>query len=170
MILRFPNIEDEAQLRLAHQELSLDGANFLLDAYRDDEDFSNYLERVRDSHVGENLLEGRVPATFYVAEVDGVIVGRVSIRHELNEWLAAFGGHIGYAVRPEHRRRGYAQEILRRALEIIQDHGIQSALLTCLDTNLGSIKVIENNGGVLEGKVEEEGVLLRRYFVPTNQI
>jgi predicted acetyltransferase len=60
----------------------------------------------------------RVPATFLVADVDGAIVGRVSIRHELNDHLTHFGGHIGYGVRPAHRRRGYATEILRQSLVI----------------------------------------------------
>jgi predicted acetyltransferase len=48
----------------------------------------------------------RVPSTFLVAEVGGALVARTSIRHELNEHLAALGGHIGYGVRPGHRRRG----------------------------------------------------------------
>jgi predicted acetyltransferase len=168
MILRFPQLSDEVSLRLGHQELALDGANFLLDAYREDEDFAGYISRVENSFRGVDLLEGRVPATFLIAEIDDEIVGRVSIRHELNDWLAAYGGHIGYAVRPQFRRRGYAQEILRLALIIAASHHITKALLTCLDDNHGSIRVIEKNGGVFEGTIEEEGKLLRRYWVPTS--
>jgi predicted acetyltransferase len=59
-----------------------------------------------------------VPATFLVAEVDRALVGRVSIRHELNAFLADVGGHIGYGVRPRYRGRGFATEILRQALVI----------------------------------------------------
>ena len=43
------------------------------------------------------MPDGLVPATFLVADVDGVLVGRTSIRHELDEFLAREGGHIGYA-------------------------------------------------------------------------
>ena len=39
-----------------------------------------------------------VASTFLVADVDGQIVGRASIRHSItNEFLAREGGHIGYA-------------------------------------------------------------------------
>ena len=62
--------------------------------------------------------DGHVPSTFLVADVGGVIVGRTSIRHELNEFLAREGGHIGYGVLAEHRRRGYATEILRHSLVV----------------------------------------------------
>lgn len=51
----------------------------------------------------------RVPATFLVAAVDGTLVGRVSIRHELDDFLANFGGHIGLRRSPasaQRERRG----------------------------------------------------------------
>jgi predicted acetyltransferase len=82
-------------------------------------------------------------------EVAGKLVGRVSIRHELNAYLAELGGHIGYAVRPEFRRRGYATGILRQSLLVAQELGIDQALVTCDDENAGSARVIERCGGVL---------------------
>ena len=166
MILRLPTLGDESVLRLAHKELELDGSNFLLDGFQDNETtFTQYLSRVHDSLEGKNLQPGRVASTFFVAEVGGVIVGRSSIRHELNDWLNQFGGHIGYAVRPEFRRLGYASEILRQSLAHAKELGLERILMTCNDDNLGSIKVIEKHGGVLENKVDEEGRLLRRYWI-----
>jgi predicted acetyltransferase len=90
-------------------------------------------------------------------------VGRMSIRHELNDWLAEAGGHIGYDVRRSRRGRGHATAMLRAALAVARDLGIERALLTCDDDNVASRIVIERNGGVLED--ERDGKL--RYWVPT---
>ena len=100
-----------------------------------------------------------------LAELDGVIVGRSSIRFELNEFLLTQGGHIGYAVRPGHRRLGYATEILRQSLVVARAGGVQQILVTCDDDNVGSAKAIEANGGLLENIVDIDGVPMRRYWI-----
>ena len=115
---------------------------------------------------GLDLPEGNVPATFLVAELDGEIAGRASVRFELNEWLAAYGGHIGYGVAPAFRRRGVATEILRQALVVARAGGVDRCLLTCDDGNVGSARVIERCGGVLESVVpDEDGRPMRRYWI-----
>lgn len=67
--------------------------------YDDGMPFGRYVERMERERQGRHL-EGRVPHTFLMAEVDGEIVGRASIRHELNEFLAVEGGHVGCGVLP----------------------------------------------------------------------
>jgi predicted acetyltransferase len=116
-------------------------------------DFSEYVRRINGRATGRDLPPGFVPETFLVAVVGDRIVGRVSIRHKLNEFLARIGGHIGYMVVASERRRGYATEILRQALPIAASVGVTRALLTCDDDNFGSRRTIERNGGVLEGIV-----------------
>lgn len=113
--------------------------------------WSDYLQILTDSRRGVNLPEEHVPSTFLVADIDGQIVGRVTIRHELNDVLRVEGGHIGYCVLPGFRRRGYATEILRQAMIVARSIGIDRVLVTCDDDNAPSIAVIEANGGKLDG-------------------
>lgn len=61
---------------------------------------------------------GKCENTFLVGVVEHEIVGRLSLRHYLNDFLARIGGHIGYGVTPAHRKKGYATEMLKQALPI----------------------------------------------------
>jgi predicted acetyltransferase len=119
-----------------------------------------------DRRRGLRLPTDRVPATFLVAFEGEELVGRVSIRHVLNEFLAHVGGHIGYAVRPRHRGRGHATEILRQALIVARSLGIDDVLVTCDEPNAASVAVIERARGVLEDvRVDSDGVPKRRYWI-----
>ena len=157
--------EDEDAFRRAHRALAADGFSFGL-GYDEDAPFARYVERLAEQERGENLPGHFVPNSFRVADVGGVIVGRASIRHRLNERLLQEGGHIGYGVLPEHRRRGHAIEILRQSLAIVAGHGVERVLVTCDDDNVGSATVIERCGGVLaEVGVGHDGQPLRRYWI-----
>jgi predicted acetyltransferase len=129
--------------------------------------WATYLRRLEDQRCGIDLPQGLVPATFLVADVRGQLVGRASIRHELTEYLAREGGHIGYGIVPEHRRRGHATEVLRQSLVIARAAGVDRVLVTCDDDNVGSATVIERCGGVLDSLVasSEDGTLRRRYWI-----
>ena len=157
--------EDEEPFRRAHRDLAAAGYTFA-HGYDEAEAFPRYVARLARQAQGVEVRDGWVPTTFLVADVGGVIVGRASIRHQLNESLLREGGHIGYAVLPEHRRRGYATEILRQSLEVAREHGVDRALLTCDDDNVGSATVIERCGGVLDSiGVGERGQPLRHYWI-----
>lgn len=74
-------------------------------------------------------------------------IGRVNIRFRLTPELEVWGGHIGYAIRPSFRRRGFGTHILSLAVSTARAAGLGGLLLTCLDSNIGSIRIIEANGG-----------------------
>jgi predicted acetyltransferase len=83
--------------------------------------------------------------------IDGTdYVGTIMIRHVLTPELRREGGHIGYHVVPGCRRRGHATAMLAGARAYCRDLGMTKLLLTCTDTNTGSRRVIEANGGELE--------------------
>jgi predicted acetyltransferase len=151
VLLRPLEVSDEKPAMQAHEELARDDFEFVF--VRPGEAWPAYLKRVESERLGLDLPDGWVPATFLVAEVDGQVVGRVSIRHDLNAHLAQFGGHIGYGVRPGSRRRGYATDILRQSLAVAASIGLDRVLVTCDVDNLGSATVIERCGGVLENVV-----------------
>lgn len=87
------------------------------------------------------------------------------IRHELNDYLLQYGGHIGYGVRSSQRRKGYASQMLSLALPIAKELGINKAPITCDKNNIGSAKTIMNNGGILENEVGNENEITQRYWI-----
>lgn len=155
LTLRLPRQDEEAEFLRAHRATSPDAPSFL-HFYTEGMPLRRYLEVLAEQERGIHLTPMlRVPSTFLFAFVGPRIVGRASIRHSLDAYLERLGGHIGYAVVPEFRRRGYATEILRQSLGIAREKcsGIRRVLVTCDEDNVGSIRTIEKNGGVLESTI-----------------
>jgi len=169
LTLRLPSDDEEHEFLHAHRATSPE-VPYFLHHYDEGMPFQSYLQLLAAQQQGMNLSPGQVPATFLFAFVGTRIVGRVSIRHALNDYLERVGGHIGYVVVPEFRRKGYATEILRQAIHIARERlGISRALLTCDDDNLGSIRTIENSGGKLENVITGHDLPKpkRRYWIET---
>lgn len=131
--------------------------------------FADYLERLDDVLAGIDLPRGHVPNTRHYGFVDGTLVGGLSIRLELKGMLVTLGGHIGYQVLEPYRHRGYGTEMLRQALPICAELGLESVLVTCDQDNLGSRRIIEANGGVYEETISNARLRAPklRYWIAT---
>ncbi|MFB7210448.1 GNAT family N-acetyltransferase [Streptomyces sp. NPDC056255] len=147
--------QDGAGLRLA-PEAGLDRP----------EVFSAWVEELRQqSDRSVALGEGRVHATHWWIVEGETYLGAIDLRHYLNAFLLDVGGHIGYSVRPSARRRGLATWALGAVLPEARAMGLGRVLVTCDDSNVGSARSIERNGGVLEDVRVTEAGSKRRYWI-----
>lgn len=129
--------------------------------------FDECLRKIQNDLSEENIEDNRIPATLYltIRKSDNKIVGNLQIRHKLNDKLLLYGGHIGDSVRPSERRKGYATEQIRLALQKCKELGIDNVLMACDKTNIGSAKSIQNNGGILENEIFVDNELVQRYWI-----
>lgn len=171
MRLVFPSLKFKSAYLNALRETENETGETRLNRPEPDQTFEEFIIMWEDQAKGTNLKEGIVPATMYWLIDKGEVIGRVQIRHTLNDFLFNFGGHIGYYIKPSKRRMGYGTKILQLGLAKAREIGITNVLVTCDDNNVGSQKIIESCGGVLENIVEQERAkpLKKRYWIPLDK-
>lgn len=114
--------------------------------------YEKWIEKINnDVNIGDK--EWGKSLTYLVLDNDKLI-GLLSIRYDLPKHLVDLYGHIGYGVRPRERRKGYALKMLKYALEECKKLGMESVILGCYNDNIGSVKTITNNDGLLIRKEE----------------
>ncbi|MDO5755604.1 MAG: GNAT family N-acetyltransferase [Tissierellia bacterium] len=127
------------------------------------------IEKAKRFEKGIDLPQNYVSSTYLWLIDDEKFIGQINIRHRLTEKLMHFGGHIGDEIRYTESRKGYGTKMLALALEFAKEElGLHRVLITCFEDNIGSRKVIERNGGRLEGLRTvnvEGGKTLRRYWI-----
>jgi len=134
-------------------------------------DFGGYLAAITDQRGYITLPTGervrKVPFSLHWLCEGDEFIGEASVRHQLNAHLLQEGGHVGYGIRPSRQGRGYGKRILALALLECRRLGMERALVTCLDANVASAKIIEANGGRLENVISAPSGSgpLRRYWI-----
>ena len=164
-----PTIEYKQQLidyreQFVNEEDGIHGSSGLAFA----ESIEQWLVEMDNARDFATVREDWVPAEQYIAvNEENEIVGMLNFRKSLNEYLLQSAGNIGYSVAPSERRKGYATKMLQLALQEAPKFGLTRVLITCTDDNVGSIGVIENNGGVLEDiRIDpHDNELTRRYWI-----
>lgn len=130
--------------------------------------FNDWIDDLEKNKYEKNLPESYSPHTLYLAINDNnKIVGAIGIRWKQVPVLMAFGGLIGYSVRPSQRGKGYANEMLKLALDKFKNTNIENILITCKDFNIASKKAIEKNGGIFENTYsnDDDGYTYLRYWI-----
>ena len=102
-----------------------------------------------------------VHTTFFgIRKSDNKIIGMIDVRHDLtNDFLKNYAGHIGYSVRPSERRKGYATQMLNKALDFCKNElKLEKVMVNCNKENEGSRKTIINAGGILDREYQANDI------------
>ena len=165
-----PTIEYVDELRDYRQEFldagnSMDGCGPL----RRFEDPADWLKEIEKYMHPETVPEGLVQATQFICvrKSDRKILGMLQVRHTFNEYLEKYAGHIGYAVRPSERRKGYAKWMLAQGLAFCREIGLTRVLICCKTENEANRRTILANGGIYDKTVyeTERQIELERYWI-----
>jgi predicted acetyltransferase len=167
LFLTEPSVKYRDSFIQSVQEFQAEDRQMNYSLYSLTNDFSAFVQELRDQQDRSKLKPGRVPGSDFWLIDDNEFIGRLSIRDELNEFLLKMGGHIGYEIRPSKRKQGYGTQILRLGLEKARELGLRKVLVTCDENNIGSKKIIEHNGGKFENAIQMEGdpVKKLRYWI-----
>jgi predicted acetyltransferase len=164
-----PDVRFESTYREAMDEFVAEGRDEELRSLPLHATFAAFVRELDEQSRGEGLPPGWVPGTTLWLIDDDRFVAKVEVRHRLTEALRLRGGHVGHAVRPTARRRGYGTLALAlaSALPVCLSLGLRRILVTCDATNETSRRIIEANGGILEDVVQLSDPVVRtmRYWI-----
>lgn len=176
MKLREANLNDEKIVKEMYNEYICNEPIAGIDRFEgirdleklEEKSFEEWIDELEKGKDEKNLPQSYSPHTLYLAINDeNELVGAIGLRWKMVPALMAFGGLIGYSIRPTQRGKGYASEMLKLALEKFKNTEIDNVLISCKDFNIASKKVIEKNGGVFENVYinKDDGYNYLRYWI-----
>lgn len=160
-----PTEKNEADVTAFYKEFERTGTTCI--GYNGHENYAAWLLGMQNRKTGKNLPAHFVRENFYLCYDGDDMVGVFSLKFELTPFLYNYGGHIGYAVKPSRRRRGFATEILKQGLKTAKAFGFDRMLLICDEDNVASEKTILKCGGKFENTLfdEDEQVNVKRFWI-----
>ena len=102
-------------------------------------DFYGYVEGQLRFDDPAHLEPGKVLSSEFWLMDDLEFLGRIALRHELNDHLRLFGGHIGYEIRPSRQRQGLGKLMLKLVIEKAREIKLERVLITCDVDNLDRV-------------------------------
>ena len=164
---------NERQLKVAIGSLLHDIGKVI---YRTGLDSRSHSESGYDfvkNELGIDLPEGYISNTKYWLIDNNEYIGSFTLRHDVNENLMKWGGHIGYIVAPSKRGHGYAFAGLKLVLAEAAKLGLKRVLITCNTENNASFAVINKAKEIYGGEQLEdshlEGFSEHRVWINTSK-
>ena len=119
------------------------------------DNFQEFLENVEKDKIGKWEW---VPATLFFLMSESNIFGAIQIRHHIDHPnLRDMWWHIGYGIRPSARKQWYGKTQLSLWLEQAKKLWLSKVMISCLEDNEASAKIIKANWGVFKKtKIIEE--------------
>ena len=128
------------------------------------EDWLEFTKTVKDPKTCPKELVAA--DTYFLFDETEKIVGAVNIRWGMNERLRMHGGNIGYGVRKDERRKGYAGELLKFAVRVWNESGMDEDIqIACSSENAASRRTIRSCGGTLSRVVDNDGAKKEIYII-----
>ncbi len=172
VVLIKPDKELFVQYKEMMDEWNMEGSRIapwpLRYKYHTEELFLAMLKRVDEVENGINLDGYAASTTFWLYDKDNnKLIGASNIRTTMDEKAIKYWGHIGYGIRPNERRKGYATILLNLTLLKAKELGITRAYLGAYVGNVGSWKTMEKCNAIFDKTVyeDESGLPIKKYYI-----
>ena len=110
----------------------------------------------------QRISDYDTPTMVCLMYADGIPVGYIGIRTEIDANWKRWSGNLYYTVRQSARGKGLGTRMTAMALEKCREMGMKEVYANASSGNAASARVLEKNGGILLEEVEGS----RYYRIP----